>query len=106
MWPLGVVHKAHHAAWGVLLHAAAEGVAGTRHLVSRQEVDRHVVSPQHAERAHKPGLAVHTWAFRDDASGYGFEDPKTEMQAYMKFGLDGFFTDSPATGVAARAALP
>jgi glycerophosphoryl diester phosphodiesterase len=58
------------------------------------------------ERAHKLGLAVHTWTFRDDASGYGYKDPKAEMQAYMKLGLDGFFTDFPATGVAARAALP
>ena len=42
---------------------------------------------------------------RDDASGYGFADPKAEMQYYMKLGVDGVFTDFPATGVAALKGL-
>jgi glycerophosphoryl diester phosphodiesterase len=54
------------------------------------------------ERAHRKGLRVHTWTFRNDASGYGFADPKAEMQYYMRLGVDGVFTDFPATGVAAR----
>ncbi len=54
------------------------------------------------ERAHGKGLLVHTWTFRNDASGYGFKDPKAEMQYYMRLGVDGLFTDFPATGVAAR----
>jgi glycerophosphoryl diester phosphodiesterase len=53
------------------------------------------------EAAHQRGLLVHTWTFRDDASGYGFKDPKAEMAAYVKLGIDGVFTDFPATGVAA-----
>ena len=53
------------------------------------------------EMAHAKGLMVHTWTFRDDASGYGFADPKAEMQYYMKLGVDGVFTDFPGTGVAA-----
>lgn len=57
------------------------------------------------EMAHRKGLMVHTWTFRDDASGYGFKDPKAEMQYYMRLGIDGVFTDFPATGVAARAGL-
>jgi glycerophosphoryl diester phosphodiesterase len=52
------------------------------------------------EAAHQRGLMVHTWTFRDDASGYGFKDPKAEMAYYMKLGVDGVFTDFPATGVA------
>ncbi|WP_342130771.1 glycerophosphodiester phosphodiesterase [Hydrogenophaga sp. OTU3427] len=56
------------------------------------------------EAAHERGLMVHTWTFRDDASGYGFKDPKAEMAAYIKLGVDGVFTDFPATGVAAVAA--
>jgi glycerophosphoryl diester phosphodiesterase len=51
-------------------------------------------------------LGVHTWTFRDDASGYGFKDPKAEMHACMRLGLNRFFTDFRATGVAARAVLP
>lgn len=55
------------------------------------------------ELAHRKGLMVHTWTFRNDASGYGFTDPKAEMQYYMKLGVDGVFTDFTATGVAALA---
>ncbi len=57
------------------------------------------------EAAHARGLLVHTWTFRNDASGYGFADPKAEMQYYMKLGIDGVFTDFPATGVAAVSGL-
>ena len=57
------------------------------------------------ERAHARGLAVHTWTFRNDASGYGFADPKAEMAYYMRLGLDGVFTDFPDTGVAALAGI-
>lgn len=53
------------------------------------------------ELAHQKGLRVHAYTFRDDSSGYGFKDPKAEMQFYMKLGLDGLFTDYTATGVAA-----
>ena len=57
------------------------------------------------EAAHARGLLVHTWTFRNDASGYGFADPQKEMEYYMRLGVDGVFTDFPATGVAARNAL-
>ncbi|MEW6694561.1 Glycerophosphodiester phosphodiesterase, periplasmic [Tepidimonas thermarum] len=53
------------------------------------------------EAAHAKGLFVHTWTFRNDASGYGFSDPKGEMQYYMRLGVDGVFTDFPATGIEA-----
>jgi len=57
------------------------------------------------ELAHSKGLRVHTWTFRNDASGYGFADPKAEMQYYMRLGVDGVFTDFPITGVDARNGL-
>ncbi|MEK8027978.1 glycerophosphodiester phosphodiesterase family protein [Pseudaquabacterium rugosum] len=57
------------------------------------------------EAAHAAGLAVHTWTFRNDASGYGFSDPQAEMAYYMTLGVDGVFTDFPGTGVAARNGL-
>jgi glycerophosphoryl diester phosphodiesterase len=57
------------------------------------------------ELAHSKGLLVHTWTFRNDASGYGFQDPQAEMAYYMQLGVDGLFTDFPATGVAARQTL-
>ncbi|MEK8051709.1 glycerophosphodiester phosphodiesterase family protein [Ideonella sp. DXS22W] len=60
------------------------------------------------EAAHAAGLLVHTWTFRNDASGYGFADPQAEMAYYMQLGVDGVFTDFADTGVAARqlAAVP
>lgn len=57
------------------------------------------------ERAHAKGLLVHTWTFRNDASGYGFADPQAEMKYYFERGIDGLFTDFPGTGVAARRSL-
>lgn len=54
------------------------------------------------EMAHDKGLLVHTWTFRDDASGYGFIDPKQEMTYYFDLGVDGLFTDFADTGVEAR----
>jgi len=60
------------------------------------------------EAAHAAGLLVHTWTFRNDASGYGFADPQAEMTYYMRLGVDGVFTDFTDTGVAAlqAAAVP
>lgn len=57
------------------------------------------------EMAHAKGLLVHTWTFRNDASGYGFADPKAEMAYYFELGVDGLFTDFPDTGVAAANSL-
>jgi glycerophosphoryl diester phosphodiesterase len=57
------------------------------------------------EKAHERGLLVHTWTFRNDASGYGFSDPIAEMAYYFELGVDGLFTDFADTGVAARASL-
>ncbi|MCQ8103167.1 glycerophosphodiester phosphodiesterase [Methylomonas sp. SURF-2] len=54
------------------------------------------------EMAHDKGLAVHTWTFRNDASGYGFADPREEMTYYFDLGVDGLFTDFADTGVEAR----
>ena len=57
------------------------------------------------ELAHQKGLRVHTWTFRNDASGYGHTDPMAEMAYYMTLGVDGVFTDFPITGVEALASI-
>lgn len=54
------------------------------------------------EMAHDKGLLVHTWTFRNDASGYGFTDPMEEMTYYYDLGVDGLFTDFADTGVESR----
>jgi glycerophosphoryl diester phosphodiesterase len=57
-------------------------------------------------RAHRAGLEVHAWTFRDEprwlAPAYGGE-PKREYQQFYLLGVDGVFSDFPASAAAARA---
>ncbi|PZP18366.1 MAG: glycerophosphodiester phosphodiesterase, partial [Sphingomonas hengshuiensis] len=59
------------------------------------------------------GLKVHPWTFRSENAFLPIglrsgADPAAhgrvtaEIRAYIDFGVDGFFTDFPAIGVAAR----
>lgn len=53
--------------------------------------------------AHKAGLVVHAFTFRNDASQYGFSDPISEHKAYYALGIDGVFSDFPDTALQAQA---
>ena len=66
--------------------------------------------------AHDLGLAVHGWTFRAENSFLPNEfdssaDPASfgnmagQIQAFLRLGMDGFFTDQPDLGVAAVAAV-
>jgi glycerophosphoryl diester phosphodiesterase len=66
--------------------------------------------------AHDLGLAVHGWTFRAENSFLPNEfdssaDPASfgnmagQIQAFLRLGMDGFFTDQPDLGVAALAAV-
>lgn len=60
----------------------------------------------YVQRAHDLGLFVHAWTFRDDAfPGDIFRSGKAEQIHFMELGVDGLFTDFPATGVASREAF-
>jgi glycerophosphoryl diester phosphodiesterase len=61
--------------------------------------------------AHAAGLRVHPWTFRAEnrflaarfrREGAGHGDLAGEIAAALRLGIDGFFTDFPAIGVAAR----
>ena len=55
--------------------------------------------------AHKAGLVVHSFTFRNEASrlaGIFKGDPVQELLAYYRLGIDGVFTDFTPTGVQAR----
>jgi glycerophosphoryl diester phosphodiesterase len=56
-------------------------------------------------RAHKAGLLVHTWTFRNEqrrlAADYG-EKPIREYLQFYELGIDGVFSDFPDTAVFAR----
>jgi glycerophosphoryl diester phosphodiesterase len=57
------------------------------------------------QRAHRKGLLVHTWTFRDEpsnlASDYG-GNPLREYRQFFKLGIDGVFSDFAFTAVLAR----
>ena len=56
--------------------------------------------------AHKLGLTVHTWTFRNEAKRLTTDlkgDPKAEYLLFYRAGIDGLFSDFSDTAVAARA---
>jgi glycerophosphoryl diester phosphodiesterase len=57
------------------------------------------------KRAHRKGLLIHTWTFRDEpnnlASDYG-GNPLREYRQFYKLGIDGVFSDFAFTAVLAR----
>ncbi len=53
------------------------------------------------EAAHKAGIAVHAWTYRDDVPMAPGGAAKAMARAF-ELGLDGAFTDFPATGVRVR----
>ncbi len=57
------------------------------------------------ERAHKAGLQVHPYTFRNDPVGEGFKDIEEELEFFFKLGADAVFTDFPDTAVTVRKAL-
>lgn len=70
------------------------------------ERDRVTMPPTSVVKdAHDLGLFVHTWTFRNEprrvASSFG-GDPKEEMRAFYKLGVDGVFSDFPDVAVGAR----
>ena len=59
--------------------------------------------------AHAVNLLVHPYTFRNENMYLPreyWDDPVGEIQAFLNTGIDGFFTDFPDTGVAARDATP
>jgi len=89
-----------------LLKTVADGVERTGDATITINDRRVEGSTGVVERAHAKGLLVHAFTFRNDASGYGFSDPRVEMAYYMRIGVDGVFTDFPDTGVLAVASVP
>ena len=70
------------------------------------ERDRSIARPTSlVRRAHRRGLDVHTWTFRNEprrlAADYG-GDPKEEYKLFYALGIDGLFSDFPDTALAAR----
>ena len=95
----------------------AHGVGPNKSLVIRRTSDGKLGTPtRFVADAHAAGLLVHPWTFRaennflpsehrrgEKASAHG--DAQAEMIAFLRTGIDGFFTDQADIGVAARKAL-
>ena len=57
--------------------------------------------------AHKAGLFVHAYTFRNEQRRLAFDynkDPKAEYLQFYRLGLDGLFSDFPDTAIEARSA--
>lgn len=88
-----------------LLKTVADGVDRTGDGIVNG-LDRRVEgSTGVIEAAHERGLLVHTWTMRDDAGILGYANGQAEIEAYLRLGVDGVFTDFTDTGVAAVAAV-
>ena len=57
------------------------------------------------ERAHALGLLVHVYTVRDDRPDPGFADSRAEFKALFEAGIDGVWTDFPATALSVRDSL-
>jgi glycerophosphoryl diester phosphodiesterase len=92
----------------------AQGVGVNKNLVRpRDGQDRLLPATSLVKDAHQAGLLVHAWTFRaenfflpaDFRSGSAPQDRgdmAAEVKAFVAEGLDGFFTDNPGIGRAAR----
>ncbi len=56
----------------------------------------------YVSRAHALGLKVHVWTLRDDSTPAAFGSAAAEYRAVFEQGVDGIFTDFPASGVRER----
>lgn len=93
----------------------ADAVGVDKQLVLARTAQGALGSPTALVRdAHAQGLAVHAWTFRAEneflpAPMRSGKDPAalgdlaSEVQAYLRAGVDGVFIDQPALGVQARA---
>lgn len=71
-----------------------DGIGGTHQLV----LDKDGKSTGVVEAAHARGIAVHLWTYRDDAPPYPPTPVEESERQALALGIDGFFTDFPATG--------
>jgi glycerophosphoryl diester phosphodiesterase len=83
----------------------ADGVGPERRLIVPAAPDGTLLEPTSLVKdAHAAGLVVHVWTLRDEPVflSPSYEgDPQAEYRQFAALGVDGIFTDFPATAVAA-----
>jgi glycerophosphoryl diester phosphodiesterase len=98
--------------------AYAQAIGPNKSLIIPRRADDTLAAPTTlVADAHAQGLEVHPWTFRAENAFLPAEfrrgsapgergDLAGELLAYLRCGIDGFFTDQADLGVAARAAFP
>ena len=86
--------------------AYANGIGPFKRSIVPQGANRSLLPPTSlVADAHKAGLVVHPYTFRDEpeflAPDYGF-DPVKEYLQFYRLGVDGVFSDFGDTAVRAR----
>ncbi len=78
------------------LKGIVDAVAVSKNLVMAGDARERIAE------MHGAGFDVIAWTFADDSFDKRFENGQEELVLAVKNGVDAFFTDSPATGVAVR----
>ena len=82
---------------------AADDVTGDAKVDERDR--ENAIPTSLIRRAHRRGLDVHTWTFRNEARRLAADydgDPKAEYKLFYALGIDGVFSDFPDTALEAR----
>jgi glycerophosphoryl diester phosphodiesterase len=97
----------------------ADGVGVNKNLIVPRDADQNLLDPTSLVRdAHRAGLAVHAWTFRNENNFLPADfrqgnpaspiylgatgDAPAEYRLFFRLGVDGLFSDNPDTAVASR----
>src|SRR5688572_33056550 len=95
----------------------ADGVGANKDLIVPRNAAGSLLSPTTLiNDAHRAGLVVHGWTFRAENTFLPLDfriggdvrnlgDLRGELKLFLGLGLDGYFTDHPGIGSAARDAF-
>jgi len=77
----------------------AYGIGVSKNVIVQVGPDNHILrNTTFVQDCHDQGLKVHAYTFRNDQLPFDYGmDPNQEYQLFLKMGIDGYFTDFPAS---------
>ena len=88
----------------------ADGIGPNKRLIVPADADGRLhPASSLVDDAHRAGLLVHPWTFRNDPPFLSYEygsDPAREYEQFFALGIDGLFSDFPDTAVRVRDGRP